>query len=142
MNSEKAIVNYSLNNSFYILDKNKYIVNENNKIIIYLVPPPNYGKYLGDIYQLDVADLIPGNPRDYEIDYNKIYEFPIKGEWNVKTKVNADYYIWIEDFEAEHPTYGKIIGNLSSNNMQVDSIEAFKHFTDNNLISLFCLGDI
>ena len=57
--------------------------------------------------------------------------------WNIKAKINDMYaYTCIESFEAEHFTYGKIIGDLPSNKIHVTSLDAFKHFTDNHPISI------
>ena len=47
--------------------------------------------------------------------------------WNVTGKVVEDWYEWVNDFEATHPTYGNIKGNFEVE-VVAETQEAFDHF--------------
>src|ERR1700747_840826 len=62
--------------------------------------------------------------------FNQIGEFITKTNesgWTIKAKIQRDYYEWINYFEAEHETYGKLYGDYS-NIIYAKSKEAFEHF--------------
>lgn len=61
--------------------------------------------------------------------------------WAISAKIEADYYVWIEDFTAYHPTYGKIEAKLREY-IDVESEEAYQHFIENHPLEIFCYGDI
>lgn len=47
--------------------------------------------------------------------------------WTITGKVHEDYYTWVNDFEAVHPTLGKVWGNFETE-VFADSEEAFQDF--------------
>ncbi len=47
--------------------------------------------------------------------------------WTISGEVQEDYYYWVNDFEASHPTLGKVCGNFEGE-VHADSEEAFKDF--------------
>ncbi len=51
--------------------------------------------------------------------------------WTVEGKVMEDYYEWINDFVATHPTYGRIEGNFQVK-VSADSLEALNHFLEHH----------
>ena len=61
--------------------------------------------------------------------------------WTIKAKLEADYYVSIEEFEADHPIYGKIKGRLDDK-IVADSLEGWKHFSNYHPLREFDCGDI
>lgn len=51
--------------------------------------------------------------------------------WTIKGEVREDYYYWVNDFEASHPTFGRVYGNFESE-VHADSEEAFSNFWANH----------
>ena len=51
--------------------------------------------------------------------------------WTIKGEVHEDYYEWVNEFEAVHPTYGKVWGNFESV-VYADTEEGFNHFIENH----------
>ena len=47
--------------------------------------------------------------------------------WTIKGEIYEDYYTWVNDFEAEHPKFGKVWGNFEGS-VFADSEEGFKDF--------------
>lgn len=47
--------------------------------------------------------------------------------WTITGEVHEDYYAWVNDFEANHPQYGKVWGNFE-HEVYADSEEGFAHF--------------
>lgn len=47
--------------------------------------------------------------------------------WKVSGEIHHDWYDWLEDFEAEHPKYGRVWGNFR-NNVYATSFKAYKKF--------------
>lgn len=124
----------NINNEFYILNKDKYIVN-NTINLIPLHNPDDYIYVLRDNTCVLDEELIKN---EHLVQSGVIYEKLNTSGWNIKAKVCMDrnYELYIDYFEAEHPTYGKIIGDLDSNKIHVASLDAFKHFTDNHAICI------
>lgn len=51
--------------------------------------------------------------------------------WLISGDIHEDYYEWVNEFEAEHPTYGKVWGNFEDK-VYADSEEGFRHFYENH----------
>jgi hypothetical protein len=51
--------------------------------------------------------------------------------WTITGEIHEDYYEWVNDFEATHPTFGKVWGNFESV-VHADSEEGFAHFWKNH----------
>lgn len=51
--------------------------------------------------------------------------------WTISGNVIEDYYEWINEFEAFHPSFGKVWGDYE-NKVYADSEEAFEHFYKNH----------
>ena len=47
--------------------------------------------------------------------------------WTISGKVNEDYYVWVNEFEASHKTYGRVWGDFEDK-VYADSEEGFQHF--------------
>lgn len=47
--------------------------------------------------------------------------------WTISGQIHEDYYVWVNDFEASHPTFGRIEGNFE-NMVFACSEEAFQDF--------------
>lgn len=47
--------------------------------------------------------------------------------WTVVGALQEDYYVWVNDFEASHPFFGKVWGNFESQ-VYADSEEGYQHF--------------
>lgn len=51
--------------------------------------------------------------------------------WTITGEIHEDYYEWVNDFEATHPTFGKVWGNFEGE-VHADSEEGFAHFWKNH----------
>lgn len=47
--------------------------------------------------------------------------------WTITGEIHEDYYTWVNEFEATHPTFGKVWGNFESE-VFADSEEGFADF--------------
>jgi hypothetical protein len=47
--------------------------------------------------------------------------------WKIKGEIHEDYYEWVNDFEAEHPKYGRVWGNFETE-VNADSEEGYRNF--------------
>jgi hypothetical protein len=61
--------------------------------------------------------------------------------WTIKGEVHEDFYEWVNDFEATHPTYGKVWGNFESE-VYADSEEGYNHFYENHTPEAWDYEDI
>ena len=61
--------------------------------------------------------------------------------WTIKGKIHEDFYSFVQDFEAAHPTYGKVWGNFE-NMVFADSEEGYQHFYKNHTPKAWDYGDI
>jgi len=51
--------------------------------------------------------------------------------WTITGEVHEDYYMWVNDFKANHPVYGRVQGNFEDS-VYADSEEGFAHFYANH----------
>ena len=51
--------------------------------------------------------------------------------WEISGEIHEDYYCWVNDFEAIHPTYGKVWGNFEDK-VFADTEEGYNHFIKNH----------
>jgi hypothetical protein len=61
--------------------------------------------------------------------------------WTIRGVIHADYYIWVEDFEAEHPIHGKVSGHFGKV-VRADSKTGYDDFFANHTPHEFDYGDI
>lgn len=54
-----------------------------------------------------------------------------KDGWTIRGIVHQNYFEWVNDFEATHPTYGKVWGNFE-NEVFADSEDGYNHFYENH----------
>jgi hypothetical protein len=47
--------------------------------------------------------------------------------WTISGKIKEDWYYWVNDFEANHPVFGRVWGNFEST-VFADSEEAYDAF--------------
>jgi hypothetical protein len=47
--------------------------------------------------------------------------------WTITGYICEDWYLWVNEFDAIHPTYGRVHGNYETE-VYADSEEAFNHF--------------
>lgn len=47
--------------------------------------------------------------------------------WTITGEIHEDYYVWVNDFEATHPTLGRVWGNFEGE-VKATSKAAFDHF--------------
>jgi hypothetical protein len=50
-----------------------------------------------------------------------------KSNWTIEGEVREDYFVWVNDFKARHPSLGKVWGNFEGS-VFASSERAFKHF--------------
>ena len=60
-----------------------------------------------------------------------IHERSHDSGWVIKGKVVEDYYLWVNEFEAFHPQYGKVSGDFETE-VVAESEAAFQHFWCNH----------
>lgn len=58
---------------------------------------------------------------------NNIYMKTHKDGWTIIGELQEDYYEWVNDFIAIHPTLGRVWGNFE-NKVYSDNIEGFNDF--------------
>lgn len=51
--------------------------------------------------------------------------------WTIKGEIQEDGLIWVNEFEAKHPLYGRVWGNFEDK-VYADSEEGYKHFWQNH----------
>ncbi len=61
--------------------------------------------------------------------------------WTIHGAIHEDYIMWVNDFEAEHPIFGKVRGNFESQ-VWADSQEGFEHFYKNHTPHIWDYDDI
>ena len=61
--------------------------------------------------------------------------------WTISAYPEADYFVWITTFTANHAVYGTIIGDLQTSIITCHP-EAFTHFTKNHKIETYDLYNI
>lgn len=61
--------------------------------------------------------------------------------WTIRGDIFEDYCYWVNDFEAEHPIYGKVCGNFEEK-VWASSKKAFKHFYEHHAPTVWDYHDI
>ncbi len=61
--------------------------------------------------------------------------------WTIKGKIVEDYYYWVNDFEATHPVFGRVMGNFEEA-LQCDSEEGLQDFVRNHPPQVWDYHDI
>ncbi len=51
--------------------------------------------------------------------------------WTITGEVFMDYYVWVNEFEAKHPTLGWVRGDFESL-VEAKSKKAFEHFIEHH----------
>jgi hypothetical protein len=51
--------------------------------------------------------------------------------WTISGKVSVDYFSWVNEFSATHPTLGEVKGDFEDM-VEASSEEAFQHFYSNH----------
>jgi hypothetical protein len=105
----------------------------------------DFGVDLSDrtIVDLDSSEVSDNINCEYDKGFckNIIYEKHHPDGWTIKAKLKADYYVWIEEFEANHFFYGKIKGILNDR-IVAESLMAWKNFSKFHPLTEFDCGDI
>lgn len=61
--------------------------------------------------------------------------------WTIEGEIHEDYYEWVNEFKASHPTYGLVWGDFESF-VFASSEEAYQHFYQNHPPSSWDYWDI
>lgn len=61
--------------------------------------------------------------------------------WTISAKPKADWFVWVSEFDAIHPQYGRVWGNFEVS-VEADSEEGFTHFFENHTPYAWDYGDI
>jgi hypothetical protein len=64
-----------------------------------------------------------------------------KDGWTIEGKIHEDYYTWVNEFKAEHPTLGKVWGDFEEAVFS-EQEEGFKDFYAKHPPSSWDYGDI
>ena len=51
--------------------------------------------------------------------------------WTITGELQEDYYVWVNDFHATHPEYGRVWGDFQRE-VFADSEEGYQHFWINH----------
>ena len=87
-----------------------------------------YGKDFhssGGALTLQQSEVTDGNEESGE--HTKTH----KSGWTITGVIQEDYYVWINNFSATHPKYGKVEGNFEDT-VTAETEEAFRHFWENH----------
>jgi hypothetical protein len=88
-----------------------------------------------------VTKLSIDNERSENYIKNKKYTRLNKSGWKISAEISADYYTWVEYFEAVHKKYGIVRGDFNDF-VYASSKEAYDDFIKNHPYEIFCIGDI
>lgn len=61
--------------------------------------------------------------------------------WIIEGEIHEDYFVWVNDFKASHPKFGKVWGNFEDK-VYADSEEGFKDFFEKHRPNAWDYGDI
>lgn len=61
--------------------------------------------------------------------------------WTISGEIQEDYYVWVSEFEATHPVYGRVWGAFQDE-VYADSEEGFQHFMEHHPPQEWEYGDI
>lgn len=61
--------------------------------------------------------------------------------WTISGQLHEDYFVWVNTFEAHHPTYGCVWGDFEDE-VYADTEEGFAHFYANHAPHAWDYGDI
>jgi hypothetical protein len=92
---------------------------------------------LGGALTLCISEVVSDENYTTGIEYQKTHS----DGWTIKGVVYEDCFEWVNDFEAEHPIYGKVWGNFE-NQVNADSEEGYNHFYNNHTPEAWDYGDI
>lgn len=59
------------------------------------------------------------------------FSFTHESGWTIRGSICEDWYYWVNEFEASHPTFGKVWGNFEDT-VYADSEEGFTHFVEHH----------
>lgn len=103
------------------------------------------GIYISDGWKSEDDD---GNelPGDYKTRINLAKENKIHSKthadgWTISGKIREDWFIWVQEFRAEHPVYGKVFGDFEKT-IYSDTQEGYDDFLKNHPPSEWDAGDI
>lgn len=61
--------------------------------------------------------------------------------WTISGEVREDYFLWVNDFKAEHPIYGWVRGNFETE-VRAKSKRGFDHFLEHHPYKVWDYDDI
>lgn len=64
-----------------------------------------------------------------------------ESNWTIEGYVMEDYFVWVNEFKAQHPSLGKVWGDFEGS-VFASSERAFKHFMKHHHPSAWDYGDI
>lgn len=70
-----------------------------------------------------------------------VHERTHQDGWTIKGEIHEDYFVWVNDFEAHHPKFGKVWGNFEDK-VFADSEEGFADFFEKHSPNPWDYGDI
>lgn len=51
--------------------------------------------------------------------------------WTITGEIHEDYFVWVNEFEATHPKFGRVWGDFE-HTVYADSEEGFQHFWEHH----------
>lgn len=67
----------------------------------------------------------------YRDEYRKVYTKTHEDGWTISGVVQEDWYLWVNEFEASHPIYGRVQGDFETE-VLCDSEEGFAYFFEHH----------
>ena len=76
---------------------------------------------------LNVCEVSDMDPEPMGGEHTRTHE----SGWTITGEVHEDWFTWVNDFKATHPTLGEVKGNFEYN-VYATSEEAYNHFYENH----------
>jgi len=64
-----------------------------------------------------------------------------KDGWKITGEIHEDYFVWVNEFEAVHPRFGRVWGDFEKE-VFADKVSGFKNFYNNHPPDDWDYGDI
>ena len=83
------------------------------------LPPSAISNFDGSVKEKDI------DRKHRNLPYSRTHPRP--SGWTISGQLHADWFVWVNDFDASHPHFGRVWGNFETQ-VHADSEEAFAHF--------------
>lgn len=88
-----------------------------------------------------VTGIPDGAEVHLDVDRDKVYSYTHTDGWTISAKLHTDLFVWVNDFEAVHPKYGRVYGNFEKE-VHADSEDGFNDFWLHHQPKAWDYGDL